>query len=57
MYVCTESHGLYVQLAETLYDAGYEYMLMPDHGPTHPDDPGTFLTLFTVRLFPQPTEQ
>ena len=29
------------QLAETLYDAGYEYMLMHDHGPNHPDDTGT----------------
>ena len=26
------------ELAETLYDAGYKYMLMPDHAPTHPDD-------------------
>eukprot|EP01051_Picozoa_sp_SAG22_P008274 SAG22_NODE_621_length_8504_cov_3.476859_3_plen_376_part_00 len=25
-------------LAETLFDAGYPYMLMPDHAPTHPDD-------------------
>jgi hypothetical protein len=29
------------ELAETLYDAGYEYMLMPDHGPRHTDDPGS----------------
>ena len=25
-------------LAQTLWDGGYEYMLMPDHAPTHPDD-------------------
>ena len=27
-----------VALAQTLYDGGYKYMLMPDHAPTHPDD-------------------
>lgn len=26
------------QLAKTLHDAGYPYMLMPDHAPHHPDD-------------------
>jgi mannonate dehydratase len=25
-------------LAQTLWDGGYDYMLMPDHAPTHPDD-------------------
>ena len=25
-------------LAECLYEAGYQYMLMPDHAPAHPDD-------------------
>ena len=24
--------------AQTLHDVGYEYMLMPDHAPSHPDD-------------------
>lgn len=27
------------ELAETLYDAGYDYMLDPDHAPSHPEDP------------------
>lgn len=27
-------------LAETLYEVDYPYMLMPDHMPPHPDDPG-----------------
>ena len=27
-------------LAKTLFEAGYKYMLMPDHAPNHPDDPG-----------------
>ena len=26
------------QIAKILYDAGYPYMLMPDHAPHHPDD-------------------
>ena len=25
-------------LAKTLFEAGYKYMLMPDHAPSHPDD-------------------
>ncbi len=29
-----------LQLALTLYEVDYEYMLMPDHMPVHPDDPG-----------------
>lgn len=27
-------------LAQTLYEVDYPYMLMPDHMPPHPDDPG-----------------
>jgi len=27
------------RLAQTLHAAGYQYMLMPDHAPFHPDDP------------------
>ena len=27
------------ELCATLYDAGYDYMLDPDHAPSHPDDP------------------
>lgn len=27
------------ELAETLYDAGYDYMLDPDHAPSHVEDP------------------
>ena len=27
-----------LQVAQTLYEAGYPYMLMPDHAPSHPDD-------------------
>ena len=27
-------------VARTLYEVDYSYMLMPDHMPTHPDDPG-----------------
>ena len=26
------------QIAKTLHNAGYPYMLMPDHAPHHPDD-------------------
>ena len=26
------------EIAKTLYNAGYPYMLMPDHAPRHPDD-------------------
>lgn len=26
------------ELARTFHDVGYEYMLMPDHAPLHPDD-------------------
>ena len=26
------------QLVKTLHEAGYSYMLMPDHAPLHPDD-------------------
>ena len=26
------------EVARTLRDVGYEYMLMPDHAPSHPDD-------------------
>ena len=26
------------RLAKTLHEAGYPYMLMPDHAPQHPDD-------------------
>ena len=26
------------EVAQTLHDVGYEYMLMPDHAPSHPDD-------------------
>ena len=26
------------QIVKTLYQAGYPYMLMPDHAPSHPDD-------------------
>jgi len=29
-----------LQIARTLNDVGYEYMLMPDHVPKHADDPG-----------------
>ncbi len=29
-----------LQLARTLYEVDYEYMVMPDHVPRHPDDPG-----------------
>jgi mannonate dehydratase len=29
-----------VQAARVLQEVGYEYMLMPDHMPRHPDDPG-----------------
>ena len=29
-----------LQVARTLYDVDYPYMLMPDHMPVHPDDPG-----------------
>jgi mannonate dehydratase len=29
-----------LQVARTLYEVDYEYMLMPDHMPVHPDDPG-----------------
>ena len=28
-----------LELAETLYDAGYDYMLDPDHAPSHLEDP------------------
>jgi mannonate dehydratase len=28
-----------LQVARTLHEVGYEYMLMPDHVPGHPDDP------------------
>ena len=28
-----------LQVARTLNEVGYEYMLMPDHVPRHPDDP------------------
>ena len=27
------------KLAQTLHSVGYEYMLMPDHAPNHPDEP------------------
>jgi mannonate dehydratase len=27
-------------LCATLFDAGYDHMLDPDHAPGHPDDPG-----------------
>ena len=27
-------------LCGALHDVGYSYMLMPDHAPNHPDDPG-----------------
>ena len=27
------------ELCATLYDASYDYMLDPDHAPSHPDDP------------------
>jgi mannonate dehydratase len=27
-----------IRVAQTLYEAGYPYMLMPDHAPSHPDD-------------------
>ena len=26
------------QIAKVLYEAGYPYMLMPDHAPGHPED-------------------
>jgi|EP01049_Picozoa_sp_SAG25_P010653 mannonate dehydratase len=29
------------ELAATLFDAGYDYMLDPDHAPSHEDDPDT----------------
>jgi mannonate dehydratase len=29
-----------VSVARTLHEVGYEGMLMPDHVPHHPDDPG-----------------
>jgi len=29
-----------LQLARALRDVGYEYMVMPDHVPKHPEDPG-----------------
>jgi mannonate dehydratase len=28
------------EVLRTLYEVDYPYMLMPDHMPTHPDDPG-----------------
>jgi mannonate dehydratase len=28
-----------LQVALTLHEVGYEFMLMPDHVPGHPDDP------------------
>jgi mannonate dehydratase len=28
-----------LQVARTLHEVGYEWMLMPDHVPGHPDDP------------------
>ena len=28
-----------LQVARTLHEVDYEYMLMPDHMPWHPDDP------------------
>ena len=29
-----------VEVARTLYEVDYPYMVMPDHVPQHPDDPG-----------------
>jgi len=29
-----------LQVARTLNEVGYEYMVMPNHVPRHPDDPG-----------------
>jgi mannonate dehydratase len=29
-----------VEVAKTLHEVDYPYMLMPDHMPSHPDDPG-----------------
>lgn len=29
-----------IEVARTLYEVDYPYMLMPDHMPRHPDDPG-----------------
>jgi len=31
-----------LQVARSLYEVDYQYMLMPDHVPQHPDDPGGF---------------
>jgi mannonate dehydratase len=31
-----------VQVARTLHEVGYEGMVMPDHAPYHPDDPGGY---------------
>ena len=28
------------QVLRTLYEVDYQYMVMPDHVPQHPDDPG-----------------
>ena len=28
------------RVARTLHEVDYEYMVMPDHMPTHPEDPG-----------------
>ena len=30
-----------IKVLRTLKDVGYPYMVMPDHMPTHPDDPGS----------------
>jgi mannonate dehydratase len=30
-----------IKVLRTLKDVGYSYMVMPDHMPTHPDDPGS----------------
>ena len=36
-------------LAKTLFEAGYKYMLMPDHAPIHPDDENPPAGTFRVR--------
>ncbi len=37
------------EVAQTLYESGYPYMLMPDHAPLHPDDENPAGGTFRVR--------